>query len=153
MELTFLPGDTPVQVLAPGNGKTKTGRLWIYVRDERATSGSTAPAVWFAYSPDRKGEHPRLHLKNFKGALQANAYAGFHHHYEGGAIYEVACWAHARRKFHDIPMRSMHRPSLPKLRASRSASRRSVFTRSPAFIGTGVGAITSHSTPNSANCQ
>jgi transposase len=94
--------DTPVPVLAPGNGKTKTGRLWTYVRDERAGGEETAPAVWFAYSPDRKGEHPRAHLKNFKGALQADAYAGFHHLYEGGGIYEVACWAHARRKFHDI---------------------------------------------------
>lgn len=94
--------DTPVPVLAPGNGKTKTGRLWTYVRDERAAGESTAPAVWFAYSPDRKGEHPRQHLKNFKGALQADAYSGFHHLYEGGSIYEVACWAHARRKFHDI---------------------------------------------------
>jgi transposase len=94
--------DTPVPVLAPGNGKTKTGRLWTYVRDERAAGESTAPAVWFAYSPDRKGEHPREHLKNFKGALQADAYSGFHHLYEGGAIYEVACWVHARRKFHDI---------------------------------------------------
>ncbi len=94
--------DTPVPVLAPGNGKTKTGRLWTYVRDERAAGESTAPAVWFTYSPDRKGEHPKQHLKNFKGALQADAYSGFHHLYEGGAIYEVACWAHARRKFHDI---------------------------------------------------
>jgi transposase len=94
--------DTPVPVLAPGNGKTKTGRLWTYVRDERAADEKTAPAVWFAYSPDRKGEHPRLHLKNFKGALQADAYAGFHHLYDSGDVYEVACWAHARRKFHDI---------------------------------------------------
>jgi transposase len=94
--------DTPVPVLAPGNGKTKTGRLWTYVRDERPAGEKTAPAVWFAYSADRKGEHPRQHLKNFKGALQADAYSGFHHLYEGGAIYEVACWAHARRKFHDI---------------------------------------------------
>jgi hypothetical protein len=58
--------------------------------------------VWFAYTPDRKGEHPRQHLKNFKGALQADAYAGFHPLYGGGDIYEVACWAHTRRKFHDI---------------------------------------------------
>lgn len=94
--------DTPVPVLAPGNGKTKTGRLWTYVRDERAAGEDTAPAVWFAYSPDRKGEHPRQHLRNFKGALQADAYAGFHHLYGDGAIYEVACWAHARRKFNDI---------------------------------------------------
>ena len=94
--------DTPVPVLAPGNGKTKTGRLWTYVRDERSAGENTAPAVWFAYSPDRKGEHPRQHLKNFKGALQADAYAGFHHLYDSGDVYEVACWAHARRKFHDI---------------------------------------------------
>ena len=94
--------DTPVPVLAPGNGKTKTGRLWTYVRDERSAGEDTAPAVWFAYSPDRKGEHPRRHLKDFRGGLQADAYAGFHHLYDDGTIYEVACWAHARRKFHDI---------------------------------------------------
>ena len=94
--------DTPVPVLAPGNGKTKTGRLWTYVRDDRPAGYSTAPAVWFTYSEDRKGEHPRQHLKDFKGALQADAYAGFHHIYGGGAIYEVSCWAHSRRKFHDI---------------------------------------------------
>jgi transposase len=94
--------DTPMPVLAPGTGKTKTGRLWTYVRDDRPAGEKTAPAVWFAYSPDRKGEHPRQHLKSFKGALQADAYAGFHHLYDGGAIYEVACWAHARRKFYEI---------------------------------------------------
>lgn len=93
--------DTPMPVLAPGNGKTKTGRLWTYVRDERPAGEQTAPAVWFAYSEDRRGEHPRQHLKNFTGALQADAYAGFHHLY-GNHIYEAACWAHARRKFHDI---------------------------------------------------
>ena len=93
--------DTPIPVLAPGNGKTKTGRLWTYVRDGRPAGEKTAPAVWFAYSEDRKGEHPRQHLKTFKGALQADAFAGFHHLY-GDDIYEVACWAHARRKFHDI---------------------------------------------------
>ena len=94
--------DTPVPVLAPGNGKTKTARLWTYVRDDRPAGYQTAPAVWIAYSKDRKGEHPRQHLKEFRGALQADAYSGFHHLYGDGAIYEVACWAHARRKFHDI---------------------------------------------------
>ena len=93
--------DTPMPVLAPGNGKTKTGRLWTYVRDDRPAGDPSAPAVWFAYSADRKGEHPRQHLKTFKGALQADAYAGFHHLY-GEHIYEAACWAHARRKFHEI---------------------------------------------------
>jgi transposase len=94
--------DTPVPVLAPGKGKTKTARLWTYVRDDRAAGHQSAPAVWFAYSQDRKGEHPRRHLQHFCGALQADAYSGFHHLYGDGAIYEVACWAHARRKFHDI---------------------------------------------------
>ena len=94
--------DTPVPVLAPGTGKTKTGRLWTYVRDDRPSGSADAPAVWFAYSPDRKGERPREHLKLYRGALQADAYAGFHHLYEGGTIFEVACWAHARRKFHEI---------------------------------------------------
>src|SRR5205814_4994628 len=94
--------DTPMPVLAPGSGKTKTGRLWTYVRDDRPAGEDTAPAVWFAYSEDRKGEHPRQHLKNYSGALQADPYSGLHHLYEDGRIYEVACWAHARRKFYDI---------------------------------------------------
>jgi transposase len=68
--------DTPLPVLAPGTGKTKTGRLWTYVRDKRSAGEKTAPAVWFAYSADRKGEHPRAHLKNFKGALQARCLLG-----------------------------------------------------------------------------
>lgn len=94
--------DTPVPVLAPGNGRTKIGRLWTYVRDDRPSGDRTAPAVWFAYSPDRKGERPREHLKSYRGVLQADAYAGFHHLYEDGRITEAACWAHARRKFHEI---------------------------------------------------
>ena len=94
--------DTPVPVLAPGTGKTKTGRLWTYVRDDRPAADTAAPAVWFAYSPDRKGEHPAHHLREFSGALQADAYAGFNSLYETGRIQEVACWAHVRRKFYDL---------------------------------------------------
>jgi len=94
--------DTPVPVLAPGNGKTKTGRLWTYVRDDRPAGEMTAPAVWFAYSPDRKGEHPERHLREFRGTLQADAYAGFNQLYENGRIQEAACWAHVRRKFFDL---------------------------------------------------
>jgi transposase len=94
--------DTPVPVLAPGMGRTKTARIWTYVRDDRPTGDDALPAVWFAYSEDRKGEHPKRHLSNFTGILQADAYAGFHHLYEGGRIVEAACWAHVRRKFYDI---------------------------------------------------
>jgi transposase len=94
--------DTPVPVLAPGNGKTKTGRLWTYVRDDRPAGDATPVAVWFAYSPDRKGEHPQAHLSNFTGTLQADGYAGFDAVYETGRIQEAACWAHVRRKFYDL---------------------------------------------------
>ena len=94
--------DTPVPVLAPGNGKTKTGRLWTYVRDDRPAGDRAAAAVWFAYSPDRKGGHPEKHLREFRGTLQADAYAGFNQLYEGGRIREAACWAHVRRKFYDL---------------------------------------------------
>ncbi len=94
--------DTPVPVLAPGNGKTKTGRLWTYVRDDRPAGDLAAPAVWFAYSPDRKGEHPERHLREFRGTLQADAYAGFNQLYETGRIQAAACWAHVRRKFFDL---------------------------------------------------
>jgi len=94
--------DTPVPVLAPGQGQTKTGRLWTYVRDDRPAGDNAAPAVWFAYSPDRKGEHPGRHLADFHGVLQADAYAGFHHLYEGDRIQEACCWAHMRRKFYDL---------------------------------------------------
>src|SRR6202163_4268056 len=94
--------DTPGPVLARGNGKTKTGRLWTYVRDDRPAGDATAPAVWFAYSPDRKGEHPERHLREFRGTLQADAYAGFNQLYANGRIQEAACWAHVRRKFYDL---------------------------------------------------
>jgi transposase len=94
--------DTPVPVLAPGNGKTKTGRLWTYVRDDRPAGDNAAPAVWFAYSPDRKGERPEQHLSSFNGTLQADGYAGFNRVYESGRVQEAACWAHVRRKFFDL---------------------------------------------------
>src|SRR5215468_8366943 len=94
--------DTPVPVLAPGLGKTKTGRLWTYVRDDRPAGDATPPAVWFAYTPDRKGEHPQSHLRSFTGTLQADGYAGFEQIYETGRIQEAACWAHVRRKFYDL---------------------------------------------------
>ena len=94
--------DVPVPVLAPGNGKTKTARLWTYVRDDRPAGSQEPSAVWFTYSPDRKGEHPARHLQSYTGILQADGYAGFNQLYETGRIVEAACWAHVRRKFHDL---------------------------------------------------
>jgi len=96
--------DTTVPVLA--KGKTRTGRLWTYVRDDRPFAGPGPPAAVFFYSRDRGGEHPEQHLAGYAGLMQADAYAGFNRLYEadrkGGPIIEVACWAHARRKFFDL---------------------------------------------------
>ena len=94
--------DTPVPVLAPGTGKTKTGRLWSYVRDERPYGGERPPGAVFIASPDRRSERPLAHLATFSGVLQADGYAGFNGLYESGRIVEAACWAHTRRKFFDV---------------------------------------------------
>ena len=107
--------DTPVDVLAPGTGKTKTDRFWVYLRDERPHAGTAPPAVLYRYTPDRKGEHCRAELANFTGWLHADGYAGFGRLYEIGAmkssdaalvhgpprVAEVGCWSHVRRGFFD----------------------------------------------------
>lgn len=94
--------DTPLPVLAPGNGRTKTGRLWVYVRDDRPSGSGEPPAAWFAYTSDRRGEHPQRHLADFTGVLQADAFAGYAELYLDGRVQEAACMAHARRKIHDL---------------------------------------------------
>ncbi len=97
--------DTVVPVLEPGLGRTRTGRLWTYVRDDRPFAGAASPAALYRYSRDRKGEHPRAHLSGFRGILQADGYAGFAGLYDGRVV-EAACMAHARRKFWDAHERT-----------------------------------------------
>jgi len=99
--------DTPVKVLAPGRGTTKTGRFWAYLRDERPHAGPAPPAVFYQFTPDRKGEHCRAHLAAFTGQLHADGYSGFAQLYERagakpGPIIEIGCWSHARRGFFDV---------------------------------------------------
>jgi len=93
--------DTTAPTLKPGNGKTITGRYWNYVRDDRPWSGTAAPAVWFQYSTSRSGQEPAKHLQGYKGIIQADAYAGYNLAVEQG-VTRAGCWAHVRRKFHDI---------------------------------------------------
>ena len=106
--------DTTVPVLDPGRGKTKTGRLWCYARDDQPFGGQAAPAVLYCYSPDRKGEHPRQHLAGFRGILQADGYAGYAGLYDRG-VTDAACWAHARRKFFDVHASTRSPPALEAL--------------------------------------
>jgi transposase len=91
-----------VPVLAPGLGRTSTGRLWAYLRDERPHGGTIPPAVLYRYSPDRRAEHPKAHLAGFRGVLQADGYSGFGGLYDGGKVQEAACWAHVRRYFFEL---------------------------------------------------
>jgi transposase len=94
--------DTPIPVLDPGRGRTKTGRLWVYARDDRPWSGSDPPAAVYLYSPDRRAERPAAHLARFKGVVQVDGYPGFERLAAAGDIKLAACWAHARRKFYEV---------------------------------------------------
>ena len=121
--------DTPVPVLEPGKGKTKTGRLWSYVRDGRPWAERAPPAVAYFYSPDRKGEHPQAHLKSFRGVLHADGYAGFRDLYEpkkageAASIVEAACLAHVRRKFFDFAASGPRLPPTRRCGASANSMR------------------------------
>ncbi|WP_254604271.1 IS66 family transposase [Leisingera sp. ANG59] len=92
--------DTPISMQA--KGKCATARFWTYVRDERPWNGADPPAAWYRFTSNRKGEHPSAHLASYNGWMHADGYTGFNELYRSGAIREVACMAHIRRKFVDV---------------------------------------------------
>ena len=98
--------DTPVKVLAPGRKKAKTGYIWTYVRDDRNAGSPEPPAVWFAYHRTIRVNIRSNTFVPSRGILQADAFAGYDRLFsaerEGGALTEAGCWAHARRKIHDV---------------------------------------------------
>jgi transposase len=94
--------DTPIPVLDPGRGRTKTGRLWVYAREQRPWNGPEPPAAVYLFAPDRKAERPVAHLERFKGVLHVDGYAGFERLTGNGDIVLAACWAHTRRKFYEV---------------------------------------------------
>ena len=94
--------DTPIPVLDPGRGRTKTGRLWVYVREQRPWSGPEPPAAVYLFAPDRKAERPVSHLAGFKGVLHVDGYAGFERLADNEEVVLAACWAHTRRKFYEV---------------------------------------------------
>jgi hypothetical protein len=87
---------------APGNKKTKTARVWTYVRDERPWSGSSPPGAWYQFTIDRKGKHPVNHLAGYTGWVHADGYSGFNGLFGYDKADEMACMAHVRRKFVDV---------------------------------------------------
>lgn len=92
--------DTPIKIQA--KGKCATARVWTYVRDERPSGGADPPAAWYRFTSNRKGRHPSAHLASYNGWMHADGYTGFNELYRSGAIREVACMAHIRRKFVDV---------------------------------------------------
>ena len=94
--------DTVVPVMAPGLKRTKKGRIWAHVRDERPWGSAIPPAAFYKYSPNRRGEHPQAHLKDYEGFLHVDGFAGYDKLFAKGKAKEVGCMAHVRRKFVDI---------------------------------------------------
>ncbi len=103
--------DTPVPMLMPGTGKMRQARLWTHIRDDRPHGGTAAPAVWFRYSPDRKGVHPQTHLKDFTGTLQADAFAGYNAVYEMGRVLQARLFGRTRVAGSATPMSMGRRQS------------------------------------------
>ena len=94
--------ETTAPVLDPGRGRTKTGQLWAYARDDRSWCGPEPPGVAYVYAPDRKAERPIAHLSGFKGVLQVDGYAGYRTLAEKGDVRLAFCWAHVRRRFYEL---------------------------------------------------
>src|SRR5271170_1401338 len=94
--------ETTAPVLDPGRGRTKTGQLWAYARDDRPWGGADPPGVAYVYAPDRKAERPAAHLAGFKGVLQVDGYAGYRALAERGDVTLAFCWSHVRRRFYEL---------------------------------------------------
>lgn len=94
--------ETTAPVLDPGRGRTKTGQLWAYARDDRPWGGADPPAVAYVYAPDRKAERPIEHLAGFTGTLQVDGYGGYAALARRGEVTLAFCWAHVRRRFYEL---------------------------------------------------
>ena len=94
--------ETTAPVLDPGRGRTKTGQLWAYARDDRPWGGTDPPGVVYVYAPDRKAERPIAHLAGFTGVLQVDGYGGYRALAERGGVTLAFCWSHVRRRFYEL---------------------------------------------------
>lgn len=120
--------ETTAPVLDPGRGKTKTGQLWAYARDDRPWQGSDPPGVAYVYAPDRKAERPIAHLAGFTGILQVDGYGGYRVLAEKSGVTLAFCWAHVRRRFYELaaagpaPMPARRSGASPSSTGSRMTS-------------------------------
>jgi transposase len=94
--------ETTAPVLDPGRGRTKTGQLWAYARDDRPWGGTDPPGVAYVYAPDRRAERPIAHLAGFRGVLQVDGYGGYKVLAERGEVRLAFCWSHVRRRFYEL---------------------------------------------------
>ncbi len=96
--------ETTAPVLDPGRGKTKTGYFWALARDDRPWLGDAPPGVAFTYAPGRGGKYADDILQGFSGILQVDGYAGYNRLLKRASqdVQLAYCWAHARRKLHDV---------------------------------------------------
>jgi transposase len=119
--------ETTAPVLDPGRGRTKTGQLWAYARDDRPWAGTDPPGVAYVYAPDRKAERPTAHLDGFRGVLQVDGYAGYKVLAAHGGVRLAFCWAHVRRRFYELAQDG------PAPIASEALARIAAFYRIRAF--------------------
>ena len=116
--------ETTAPVLDPGRGRTKTGQLWAYARDDRPWGGSDPPAVAYVYAPNRKAEQPIAHLAGFTGVMQVDGYAGYRAFANKNGVQLAFCWAHVRRRFYELP------PPVTRRSPAKRSNASQPFTRS-----------------------
>jgi transposase len=98
--------ETTAPVLDPGRGRTKTGQLWAYARDDRPWGGTDPPGVAYVYAPDRRAERPIVHLAGFRGVLQVDGYGAYKVLADRGEVRLAFCWSHVRRRFYELAQAS-----------------------------------------------
>ena len=121
--------ETTAPVLDPGRGRTKTGQLWAYARDDRPWGGADPPAVAYVYAPDRTAEQPITHLAGFKGVLQVDGYAGYRALAQKSDVSLAFCWSHVRRRFYDRAAPRPRRSPMRRCDASRALRHREGHSR------------------------
>ena len=144
--------ETTAPVLDPGRGRTKTGQLWAYARDDRPWGGTDPPAVAYVYAPDRKASQPIAHLSGFRGVLQVDGYAGYRALAEKGDVSLAFCWSHVRRRFYELAVADaspIAAEALQRIARALCRSRRTSAAAAPRNAAPPARSDRARSSPNS----